>query len=219
MEDNEKSPVEETTVVETPNETAPEEDTVREDAKTQTEAGSREDDLRVPLKEERERRQRLEQSLNDPNFIYERARVLGLTDGDTPPAQAPAQSSDVSAEVRRRYRVEKAMDKYPELAGDDKLQMMVSALIHGGIDPVDAADEVFSRMKRGEEVAKAEAAKQAKAEISEKEKAQMASNTVRTDSDSERIAEIRKNMKSPDRITQEQATVEWLKSLNEKSGI
>jgi hypothetical protein len=217
MEPDEQGQAEETAVVETPEQTAVTEDSGSEAAQTQSEETGK-GDLRVPLKEEREKRQRLEQSLNDPNFIYERARALGLAQGEEPTTSTPA-VPDISAQVKRQVRVEKVLEKYPEVQTDEKLQLMVTALINGGLDPVDAADEVFSRMKRTEEKAKVEAAQQAKAEIGEREKAQMAGNTVRMSSETERMSDIQKGMRSPDKHTQEAATIEWLKELNKKRGI
>lgn len=217
MEDDVQSQAEETAVEETQEQTTVADDSGSEAAPTQSDETGK-GDLRVPLKEERERRQKLEMALNNPDFILERARVLGLAQGDesTEPANnAPS----ISAEVKRQVRVERTLEKYPELQSDEKLQLMVSALIQGGLDPVEAADEVFSRMKRTEEKAKVEAAQEAKAEIGEREKAQLSGNTVRTSPESQRLADIQKDMRSPNKATQEAATLEWLKAKNEKNGI
>lgn len=219
MEDDVQSQAEGTADEETQEQTAVAEDTGSEAAQnTSDEAGK--GDLRIALKEEREKRRAYEARLNDPDFIYERARALGLAQGEETAAPTPpATQTNISAEVRRTIRMEKALDKYPDLATDDKLGLMVSALIQGGLDPVEAADEVFSRMNKKAEVAKVEGAQQAKAEISEREKAQTMGNTVRTDPEAERINQIQKDMRSPVKATQEAATIEWLKNMNKKRGI
>lgn len=218
MEDDVQSQPElETGAVETPEETIVEEDSGSEAAQTQSEANDK-GDLRIPLKEERERRQRLEMALSDPNFIIEQAKRLGLT-AEEAAAEAQAQANLTPGEVRQQIRVEKALDKHPELRTNHKLQLMASALIQGGMDPVEAADEVMGLMSKGAEQGRMEGVKQAKTEISEKERAATVNGQVRTDTESQRLDDLRKRMKSYDRRTQEDATVEWLKAKNEKNGV
>lgn len=212
METNEQVSAESTAVEETQEQTTGSEANVSEDGKTSAEEHGQ-GDLRVPLRAEREKRQRLEQALNDPNFIYEQAKRLGLANDDSEEETKVPQNQqlDVASEVRRTVRVEKAMDKYPELATDSKLQLMVTALINSGIDPVEAADEVFGRMSRAAERAKAEASKNVQQEISAKSNATMVNETVRADRSTTDIEDIKRRMKSPDKKTQEEAAVEWLK--------
>lgn len=213
METNEQVPAESTAVEETQEQTTGSEANVSEDGKTSAEDHGQ-GDLRVPLRLEREKRQRLEQAVNDPNFIYEQAKKLGLAGEDSEPeTKVPSNPQlDVASEVRRTVRIEKALDKYPTLATDDRLQLMVTALINSGIDPVEAADEVFGRMTRAAENAKTETAKQAQQEVAAKASASMVSNTVRTGPATTDLADVERRMKSPDKKTQTEATVEWLKT-------
>lgn len=218
MEPDEQGLADETAYEETQEQTTDLEDTSSEAVKTQSD-GTERGDLRIPLKEERERRRALEARLSDPDFIYERARALGMAQGEEPTAPKEPEAPLTPAQARAMIRAEKAFDKHPELRTNDKLRRMAAALVDGGMDPVDAADEVFSMMSSKAEEAKVEGKKEAQSEITEREKAQMVGNTVRTDSESERAQDIRKRMKSYDRSTQEQATLEWLKARNDKEGV
>ena len=215
MEDDVQSqPEVETGEVETLEQTTVTDDSGSEAAQTQSEDTDR-GDVRVALKKEREEFRR---KMNDPDYILQQARLLGLTEEEKATPQAP-ESPLTASEVRIQIRAEKAIEKYPELATNRKYQLMADALVRGGMDPVDAADEIFNLSKRDTEKVRVEAAQAAKAEIGEREKAQMVGNTVRTNPEAERLSEIQRNMKSPNKSTQEAATLEWLKAQNEKNGI
>ena len=108
-------------------------------------------DLRVPLKEERQRRQELESKWNDPNEIVTRARELGIVDEPDPLEQPQYQSesqSDVQQVVKTQIEIEKAYEKYPELKSDDELRYMVAGLINRGMSPLKAADKAHEKMQK-----------------------------------------------------------------------
>lgn len=217
-QEEESQPVEETTQNE-PSET---EDNVSEDDQNTSEESDR-GDIRIALKQERERRQQLEQSLSDPNFIYSQARQLGLTEEQAqqqveavqaaPQSSAPSQP-DVRSQVRYEINMEKTLDKYPQLAKNKDDQILVSALIDSGLSPMKAAEKFYSRFEQTKEEAKTEGATQAKQEISNRERANTASTGNTTNQSNAEMEDIRSRMKSYDRRTQEKATIEWLKLKN-----
>lgn len=179
-------------------------------------------DLRVPLREERQRRQELEQRLNDPNFVYERARELGLTAEE---AQAEAQQATQPQglspqQVDARYEFmrskEKSVDKYPQLAKDEEDQIAVTALANAkGISLLKAADSYYSKMGKVKQEAKVEGMAQAKTEISAKEQAQTVSSGSTTSSaDSVEMEQLIKDSKSLNSGVSDKAMIEILKRKN-----
>lgn len=217
MEPDVQGPAEETASEETQEQTEVLEDTGSEAEQTQSDDTDR-GDLRVALKEAREAKRALEAKHNDPDFIYEQAKKLGMAQEPQGQPARPGvpQAPLTPAQAQAMIRAEKAFDKYPELRTNTKLRLMAGALVDGGMDALDAADEVFSMMSKKAGEAKVEGAREAKNEITEREKAQTVGNTVRTSPVDERLADIQKRMKSPDRATQEQAVMEKLMLENEK---
>jgi len=214
----------ETTAVETP------ETTVETDNGSEAEQNTSEEadkgDLRVPLKEERTKRQELEAQLNDPDFIYQQAQRLGLTEAK---AQAvadesqndfqTAQTPDVQSLVRQTLEVEKAKEKYPELAKDVDLGVMVTALMQKGYSPLKAADKVFERFGKAKEEGKVEGVVQAKTEITDKKRAQKVSSGANVSSDQAELERLVKDSKSLNPATQKNAMLELIKRQNKESGI
>lgn len=183
-------------------------------------------DLRVPLKEERTRRQELEAQLSDPDFIYQKAQELGLTQAQAEQAvnQAVDESAfqpqgDVQHIVRQTMEIEKAKDKYPELSKDKELGVMVTALMNQGLSPLKAADKVFERFNKVKEEGKTEGAVQTKTEISDKERAQTVSSGSSVSSDQAEIERLTKDSKSLNSTTQKHAMIELLKKRNKEQGI
>lgn len=182
-------------------------------------------DLGVALKQEREKRQQLEQSLRDPNFIYNQARQLGLTEEEAQQqvdaATAPTTSSafnpsDIQSQVKRAMEMEKTIDKYPQLAKDREDQILVSALIDSGLSPLKAAEKFYSRFEKTKEEAKTEGATQAKQEISDRQRAQTAVSGSPAPSQSAESEDLQRRMKSVNSKVQREAMTEWLKQRNRK---
>lgn len=193
----------------------------QETENTEESTGDDKGDLRVPLREERQRRQELEQRLNDPNFVYERARALGLTAEE---AQAEAQQAQTTqpdmAVLDARYEFmrskEKSVDKYPQLAKDEEDQIAVTALANAkGISLLKAADSYYSKMGKVKQEAKVEGMAQAKTEISAKEQAQTVSSGSTTSSaDSVEMEQLIKDSKSLNSGVSDKAMIEILKRKN-----
>lgn len=181
-------------------------------------------DLRVPLREERQKRQELESRLNDPNFVYERARALGLTQEE---AQAEVQQSQTQVpnlnELDARYEYlkakDKSVDKYPQLAKDEEDQIAVTALSNAkGISLLQAADKYYAKVGKVKEEAKVEGINQAKTEITAKEQAQtVSSGSAPTGGEDE--ARLRQDAKSYNKHVSEAAQLELIKIRNKKLGI
>lgn len=208
--DNEQIPVEETT-------------DVSDVEQTSTDTSGSEDveadkgDLRVPLKEERTKRQELEAQLNDPDFIYQKARELGLTEEEAQEA-VDAQTTPEVKQPKGGYNeyqyyrsLEKAQEKYPDLEKDEDLQLMVTALINKGMLPEKAADKVFEKIQKTTEEAQKAGAAAERESITEKEKAQLASSSSNMSSSDAEMEQLQKDAKSFNRVTQEKAKIEILK--------
>lgn len=150
--------VETTAVVETPDQTpevsetpqAPEATPAPEPTPAEPDRG----DPRVAFQEERRKRQDLEARLNDSNFIYERARALGLAQEETPspaPQQPVPQAQgqgipDVGAIVAHQLDFRETIKAHPQLdpeKGDKGLVAWAAALVDRGHLPSEAADIIF----------------------------------------------------------------------------
>jgi hypothetical protein len=182
-------------------------------------------DLRVPLKEERQKRQELEARLNDPNFVYERAKALGLTQEEAQAAvdaqqtvpQIPINILDAHYDSRRAR--EKAQERYPSLLKDKVDQVSVSAIaMEEGISLDKAADKYFAKMGKVKEEAKTEGIQQAQTEASTKEKAQTVSSGSTPSEDAD-LVQLRKDAASYDKHISDRAQIELLKIKNKKLGI
>lgn len=226
MEPDAQVQPETTGVEETQEETTSSEDTVSEDVKDTSE--DKGGDLRVALRQEREARQRLEKSMSDAHFIYEQAKRLGLTDeqaqdladDDREGSRRISQPEpDVSAQVRRAIRLEKAVDKYPDLKTDEELGVMVSSLIAMGQDPVEAADKVFSRFNKIKDEGKAQGAKEKEKAISDKERAQTAPVAGTQSAEQAEMERLQKDLRSFDKSVRDAAHLEILKRRNKQVGV
>lgn len=116
-------------------------------------------DPRVAMQEERRNRQALEARLNDPNFIYEQARKLGLAQDDTPtpapstsaPQQATQGTPDIGAIVDHQLDFRETIKAHPELnpeSGDKGLVAWAAALVDKGHKPSEAADIIFKTISK-----------------------------------------------------------------------
>jgi len=212
--DNEESTVEQTTVEETQEQTSEEsvnDSEVEENSTDETDKG----DLRVPLKEERTRRQELELLLNDPDFIRDKAAELGITQTEAMDRKEASNRGMTYADYKYYSELEKAQDKYPQLVKNEALQYSVTAYINKGMSPLKAADKVFSEInKETEELAKQKLEEKKQEEIKQ-EKAQnvdTSSTSSASDSEYERLV---KESKSLDRKVQDRAMIKLLE-LKEK---
>ena len=116
-------------------------------------------DPRIAMQEERRKRQELEQRSNDPNWIYEQARKLGLAADETPsapptPPTQPApqyQSPDVASIVEHQLDFRETIKAHPELnpeSGDKGLVAWAAALVDRGHKPSEAADIIFKTISK-----------------------------------------------------------------------
>lgn len=217
-----------TEVVDTPTpqeEAQPEttEDTVREDV-TNSSEDSKKGDLGEALRQERELRRKYEEALTNPEFVYQQAKKLGLTEEEAQEqaSQAVQQpqvdiASMVDRQVERRLDYQQAITEFPEMAKDPELQAWAAALVDSGKTHVEAAKIIQKRLGSTQAQAKAEGMTQARQEVSEKERAQTAPTNVPASNQASELDDLRKRMKSWDKKTQENALVEWLKIKNKKS--
>lgn len=194
---------------------------VSEDDTNSEEDDSSGGDLRVALRQERQRRQMLEAQLRDPNAVYQIARQLGLTEEQ---AEAQANASQymtpqqVDAQVTLSLAKAESLKKYPDLKKNEEDQIAVSALANSKFkgDLLKAADKYYARFNQVKTQAKTEGITQAKTEITAKEQAQTAPIAVAQDSDATAMADLKARMKSFDKKTQEKAYTEWIMLKNKK---
>jgi hypothetical protein len=187
---DEQAPVEQTAVEETQEQTIETSGTPVEDTPGQSEGGK--GDLSIALKQEREARQALEARLADPQFIYQQARQLGLTEEEAQ-AQVESQSTafsptppsnDAYAQYQYFQALDKAREKYPQLSEDEDDQLAVTALMSArGLNPLQAAERYYSKINKVADVARTEGAKLKETVITEKEQATTVTSTQSTSSE------------------------------------
>jgi hypothetical protein len=111
------------------------------------------------MQEERRRRQELEQRSNDPNWIYEQAKRLGLAADETPasPPVPPTPTApfpgapDVASIVEHQLDFRETVKAHPELdpdKGDKGLVAWAAALVDKGHKPSEAADIIFKTIAK-----------------------------------------------------------------------
>lgn len=209
---------------ETTDQTTESEDTVSEDVKdTSEDTGSDKQggDLRIALQEERRKRQQYEQALRDPNFIYQQARQLGLTEEEAEAAatgqtvaQPTYQQPDISALVEKQVNAtldyNEAVRLMPEVKSDPELAAWAASLVDSGKSHVDAVRIIQKRIGSVKQEAKVEGRQEAKTTISDKERAATATQTTNVDSDAAELEDLQRRSKSYDKRTQEDAVTELL---------
>lgn len=184
-------------------------------------------DPRVAMQEERRRRQDLEARLNDPQFIYENAKRLGLAEADTPTAPPPPetfphqfpQGPDVGAIVAHQLDFRETIKAHPEFdpqKGDKALVKWAAALVDDGHKPSEAVDIIIKtidkRISGGVQTAVNERLDAKATSEAQKLNADAISSTVTASSDALEIEELNtaaKDWKNPAR--QEKAILEKLK--------
>lgn len=182
---DEQAPVEGTTPEVTPEQTA-ETPATGSEAATNTEKGSGQSkgDPWIAMHKERTARQELESKLDDPQFIYEQAKKLGLAEDNGEPAPAaPPKPAPVDSFSQYRYfrELEQSQEKYPQLAGDAEDQIAITALMQNmGLSPLAAADRYYGKMNKGATAVSPEKEKEV---VSNKEQASTVTTTQTTTSD------------------------------------
>lgn len=184
-------------------------------------------DPRVAMQEERRRRQELEQRLNDPNFVYEQAKRLGLAQDDIPtPAPLPTpsvpqapQGPDVGAIVAHQLDFRETIKAHPEFnpeKGDKALVKWAAALVDDGHKPSEAVDIILKtidkRISSGVQTGVADKLDARAQSEGMKLSADAISSTVSTSSeaqDIEALNEAARDWKNP--RSQEAAILEKLK--------
>jgi|GEM_PF-3377418 len=218
----------ETEVEETPEETTTTEVNDSEVEPTEETENTTEEtgrgDLRVPLKEEREKRRQLEEQLaqvNSPEYVAQKAREFGWVDENdqvTPATETKGQNFDFGTYQYFRS-LEKAQEKYPDLVKHEEDQTAITTIMQReNISPEKAADKFYSRFNKLKEEAKAEGATQAieqkNQEETEKARAQTVNAGTSPTSEQVELEELTKASKSLDRKTQDAAMIELLKRKN-----
>lgn len=188
---------------------------VSEDAKTPSE-GRGEPDYQVAMHQERTKRQQMEASLSDPDFIYQQAVKLGLAEqpaaqpAPTPQPQQQMTNAQQEAMIAAKIDYDLTVREHPELASDPKMARMFRGLAQQGMRWSDAAAEIRETLGTATTAAKAEGAKAKETEVSEKERAQTATTSATTTSDAAEIEDLRTKSRSLNRKVQEEAMVQLL---------
>lgn len=209
----------EVVVEETPDETQPleDEETSEKTEITPDDSNDR-GDLRVPLKEERTKRQQLEELVRDPRFIAEQAARMGLVGNQPPQAPVDDQRPLTAKEVEEIYDYKQAVKDFPEVAKDPELLAYAGTLkdIYPSLSYHDAMAKAHDRFAKAKEAGQVEGKAKAKAEVDEKLKAQTVSNTQTPPGE---VDDLDERLKSPDRKVHEDALVELMMKRNKKMGI
>jgi len=137
----------------------------------------------IAMHKEREQRQALERQLSDPNFVFEQAKRLGLTEEGaeaTAPQTSKAQPVDSFGQYRYFRELEQSQEKFPQLSSDPEDQVAVTALMQNfGLSPMAAAEKYYGKMGKPA----AQAAKEREEVSMAKAQASTVSTTQTTSSD------------------------------------
>lgn len=185
-------------------------------------------DLSVALRQERDKRQQLEAQLSDPNFVYEQAKKLGLTEAEVesqmqgeidaqPQVQQP--QPDVYGTVNEILAYKEAVKDFAQAETDPEIQQMVNGLVQSGVKPADAVKTIKAKFEKAVQDTIKENKAQDEAEVSDQEKAQTASHDTTVSSDADEVEDLLKQSKSLDRKVSEQAHIELLKLRNKQEKI
>ena len=183
---------------ETPNDESYETNSELNDSEVDDDSGienTNKGDLRVPLRQTREELRTLKEQLNDQNFIYERAKALGIAqEEDLQPqvSEGYMTPQDVQKQVRDQLEIEKTYEKYPDLRQDEDLRFMVAGLINKGMSPLKAADKTFAKIKEANEKAAIESADEEQKVINTQKSAQSVEATSTKDGEGSEIERLYK---------------------------
>jgi len=195
-------------------------ESVKEDEKIPEESDK--GDLRVALKEERQKRQQLETQLRDPNFVYAQAQQLGLTEEQ---ALQEAQDAEASPQqplypaVQEVLAYEKACEQFPKAKSDPEIATIVDGLVGRGIRPVEAVKIVQKQFEKAVETARKEETKKVSQETEVKKKAKTVGSDITASDDTAELTTLMRQAKSPDPTKQKEAMLEILKRKNKAEGI
>lgn len=195
------------------------------------------DDLAKSYKEAERELTRLRQAVADPEFIYQQALQMGLTEEEAQEQaekaesrKQPTQSTKVrqpeqdiarivDRQVAARLDYEKAVSIMPEIASDSELKAWAGSLVAQGKSHVEAVKTIQKRLGITAQEAKAQGAQAAQATITEKERAATATAPKYVDSGAQAEAKLQKDLHNPwDKKAQENALVEILKRQNKQAG-
>lgn len=189
--------------------------TVSEDAPQETAENTTEEsgkgDLRVPLKEERTKRQELETLLNDPQFIARKAQEMGLGSQAAPQVQ-PA--DDLEDRIDFKF----AMREYPDVAKDPETLAYAATLkdLYPSLSYSQAMQKARDKFASAKAEGVTEGRTKAKTEVDDKLKAQTVSPTQVASTVEDDLTE---RLQSTDKKVQEDALVELMIKRNKKLGI
>ena len=187
-------------------------------------------DLSIALKQEREKRQALEKALQNPQFVYEQARRLGLTEEQAQQAAEDAASGETPSPKGEDFRkviadeldYRDAIKTYPDLAKDP--EMLAWAGTKMQINPRLSYSQAFAEIAKTlgtqKESGKVEGAAKAKQEVSDKLKAQTVSGASSTPaSEVDEDEELAQKAKSINPQEQMDAMTKIMMKKNKKFGI
>lgn len=183
------------------------------------------DDLAKAYKELETQQGTWGQRLNDPNFIYERAKQLGLAEEEeaianglssTPQVNQPDITTIINSQVESRLDYEKAVADFPEIKSNPALSTWGAGLVDQGYTYSQAVQIIKDNLGKVTESASTTARQEARQEITDKERAQTATQTAPVNSDQADSEDLQERMKSLNKKTQEEAMVEWLLKKNKK---
>ena len=205
----------EVVVEETPEETQPleNEETSEKTEITPNDSDDR-GDLRVPLREERTKRQQLEDLVRDPRFIAEQATRMGIVGRPQPTEEE--QRPLTAREVEEIYDYKQAIKEFPGVAKDPELLAYAGTLkdIYPTLSYQEAMAKANERFVKAREIGQAEGKAKAKSEVDEKLKAQTISNTQNPPRG---IDDLDERLKSGDKRVHEEALVELMMKRNKKT--
>lgn len=171
------------------------------------------------------------QRINDPEFIYQQAQRLGLTEEQaqaavdeaakpaskatvqTPPPMDPA--IYIQRQVSSSLDYEKALDELPDLKTNKTYRAWAGALVADGKSHLQAAKEIKATLGKATESARTEGLTQARTEITDKERAQTAVNAASGNVDSDEVTQLEaraRNRTKPKE--QDKAVIELLMRKN-----
>jgi len=179
-------------------------------------------DLRVALREERRKRQELDEKLKDPDFVYGRAKELGLTAEEqeelAQPTPTPPVQMDANA-MNEFYNYKKEVEKFPEAESEPLVASRINFLMESskvdGVytkNPIQVLNQVKKEWEDKMAIHQKAGADDKQAEIADVNQMKTADSDVNaTDDDDEDMTDLQKQAKSYNPAVQEKAMAEMIK--------
>jgi hypothetical protein len=219
---------EETSEKETPKQQSSEqEESASEGEKTPSEPDR--GDLRVALKEERTKRQTLENQLKDPMFVYQTAKELGLTESEAQAASETTSDQEIQQPqppqpnfygvAEEVFDYKKAVENFPQVESDPDIRDMVNGMVQAGKKPAEAVKIVQKRFEKAAELAQKETDQEKKAEAEVQKGASTAPVSSNVSFEDEEMAELQEKSKDLDPAIAKKAQIEILKKINKRDKI